>query len=348
MWLDDFMRLFQGRRSAFAQQFPDGHYEPVRREITVEDYLVHIAHDATYGIYIVDETRNAVRNIVFDIDDDRFDEFEGKSVAELRADALVLALQKDGVRHNAMSVEFSGRKGWHIWLHLEEWTPARDARRYGTHIANKVGDGCEVFPKGEVHGDGFGTLVKLPLAKHLVTGSESFFVRTLDLEKYHAPEDQMRDTLPLHPTEFARLLKQVPTAAPAKRTDYKMDALYPCGESILENGERSGARNFAMFALGLQARRMGASEDAALTLMEQANENFSPPLPRGVLPGKARSIYSSPEVPGFQCSRDYLHEGDEPHCAKWCPRYKEEYGRTREGTGRSEKHRSGEFTGWGI
>lgn len=86
------------------------------------------------------------------------------------------AVLRDEVRHffPEALVEFSGKKGYHVWLLLDGPVPAAAMRGFLLHIVDKVGESLpiqmvEVFPKQVV---GEGNVVKLPLSVH--RGSRRF------------------------------------------------------------------------------------------------------------------------------------------------------------------------------
>jgi hypothetical protein len=314
------MFLFQGRRSAFAEQQPNGSYHPVRRELTPEDVQRHLDGDWTIGIYLGREEDSKVRCIVWDIDRDG-------DMRQANADVFLIrrVLLRAGINSGYFCLEFSGKKGYHAWLFLEEWTDALEARRFGLWVMEQAGITCEVYPKGLVALGGYGTLVKLPLGVHLVTGKRSELVE-VDMPEIEAKASLSRKWWQL----LVRGLPPEPKPAPV---EYEGDGkLLPCAEHIRDHGETRGARNHAMYALALQCRRAGFSEGETDTVLAQANSHLSPSLDEHTLRSKRLSVYRL-TTPTFDCRREFLHDGKEPHCQESCPRYRPEFGAARRGDG---------------
>ena len=73
-------------------------------------------------------------------------------------------------------LEFSGRKGYHVWIFFEPTIQAEYAQKLVKARLNRIGSNRhEVFPKQtELNASRkFGNLVKLPLALHRVSGKRS-------------------------------------------------------------------------------------------------------------------------------------------------------------------------------
>lgn len=324
---------FPGRRDVYAEQGKDGSYFPVMARdvgyepLETEAVKLHLDGRRTVGVYPVVE--NHVRLVCWDVDNPHED--EARTIA--RAVKRVLVVE-DGLPETCLSLEFSGRKGYHIWLYLAEWESVRDARDYGRWVADRAGEPTmEVFPKGEVREGGLGNLVKLPLALHRVSGRRSCFV---DAE--WTPVGAMahlRQRRPLAAPIFRECVRRARAARPApspsaagQRAALHSRELLPCAQSILVNGEGEGARNHALFALALACKRAGYSRGEAEGAVEAAAARCRPPvLPReAAVP--AASAYRMPGD-GFDCRAPVLHGGPTPHCASTCPRYHVSFGAAR-------------------
>jgi hypothetical protein len=69
--------------------------------------------------------------------------------------------------------EFSGKKGYHIWIFFDKPYPNRIARALGQEIAQRH----EIFPKQDrIEASKLGNLVKAPLGIHQVTGNWCLFL----------------------------------------------------------------------------------------------------------------------------------------------------------------------------
>ena len=321
--LDEVQRLFVGRMTAFAEQLPTGAYLPIQRPFTRDDLRSHLEQQHTYGFYLIRED-NHVKVCCFDVD------MEGAPLEEAYDVALDIrrALRREGVRDNAMLVEFSGSKGYHVWVFFGEWVNPRLVRDWGKSVIAKAGVTCEVYPKGDLPEGGFGNLVKLPGALHLKSGKTSRVIVPDDI----TVERYLSGIQPLHYREIKRLVvsKTPPARSPKAPKHFESDgSLLPCAEHIVAVGESEGARNYSMYALALQCRRAGKEQDEAFDICLQANDHFQPPLTRSQVKGKVDSAYRLAN-PTFDCTREFLHEGIEPHCAAKCPRYSPSFGAARE------------------
>ncbi len=185
------LNLFSGRENTYARQWvTDGGrhgYTPVNEPLTPNIVSNHLAGNLTLGVYQLD-LASKVKWILFDLDiakshldnlhDPAFkkwiDAAQQKIVQELR--------QVLSTFHIPVNVEYSGYKGYHVWVFLESKITANMARIFAQHIAShiKLSDlpiKMELFPKQSRLGSkGLGNLVKLPYGIHRVSGNLSFMV----------------------------------------------------------------------------------------------------------------------------------------------------------------------------
>ena len=168
--LNLFKKYFQARTDTFAlQQWPgkDGktQYYRLRRALTDKDIVGHINGTQTLGVYLIDPKGNTVRLLVLDWDFLSFDEVR----------RLIKAAKKLGIRAKQMLIEFSGKKGYHVWIFFHMPVAAAAAHKLGNKIVAESGlEKMEVFPKqGDVKG-GFGNPIKLPFGFHRGSGKCSY------------------------------------------------------------------------------------------------------------------------------------------------------------------------------
>jgi len=258
--LERFMELFAGRDGVFAEQQADGSYLPVRRPITRQDYIAHGCGDHTYGIYTVNSD-NQTRFIVFDLD---------TMDAEPRS-RLVHALNELRIYESQRLLEFSGRKGFHIWLPFGGWLPASLAYRAGRAVLQRAGVDCEVFPKQSDVGNGYGNLIKLPKGVHRVTGERSCFY----------PFDAWKHVQPINSTQLIRLAEAYteptrPEPGPIRAgnlSSYARAALTnECAKvAEAEDGDRNNQLNRSAYSLfGLVASGVLDYEDVRDNLINAA------------------------------------------------------------------------------
>jgi hypothetical protein len=162
-----FYDLFQGRENCYAVQQPDGSYMPVRRALTIDVIQRHLAGEITVAIYPL-RSDGKIKLAALDFDD-------------LALKAQVLFIRNWLKRFLIPSfIEFSGQKGYHLWLFFEDWIEAKVVRAVLAKAVEKMVEqiGCfkpvEIFPKQDA-AEKFGSLIKLPLGKHQKSQKFSYF-----------------------------------------------------------------------------------------------------------------------------------------------------------------------------
>lgn len=262
------MRLtrYVGNTNAYAVQQLDGGYRPVRAPLTNEVLESHLRGEQTIGTYLMDMDK--ARSIVFD--DDNGD----LAIAQ----ALASTCKRKGL---SAGVEFSGRKGYHVWVLFAEWETAADVRRIAKSVAAEVGFTGEVFPKQDAARD-LGNLVKLPFGLHRVTGQRSRFV---------GPEPSLN----AHGT-FARVLAEVPADVNQRNGSVPQGPTqFPCLESIQTMPPREGERNILGFHFACHLRRLGLLDEAIRAALATVVD------PDSLDPGEFDSIVEHSEFSGPIC-----------------------------------------------
>ena len=161
---DELMR-FVGRKNIFAIQTKNG-YVPIRREITKQDLINHLNGAKTYGSYLIRED-GKITFAVIDIDGDP------KNLPALESlGRVVINLFPEFER----VLEFSGRRGYHIWLFPTNPEPPSFVRELVKTRLREYGIKVEVYPKQDMVNElnkQLGSLVKLPCGIHNKTGKWS-------------------------------------------------------------------------------------------------------------------------------------------------------------------------------
>lgn len=143
--------LFIAREDCFPQQI-DGRneYAVTRTPLTDDIILDHLEGSITIGCWQTDPITRKVKWICFDFDGELEIEFE-------KAKSLFLKL----VEKNFNPImEFSGRRGYHVWLFIE---PVDIVVAY-TFVSNVSSGASDVYPKsGKIADGGYGSQVKPPL-----------------------------------------------------------------------------------------------------------------------------------------------------------------------------------------
>ncbi len=167
-----FLSLFAGREDLHGRQTFEGgraRVTPCAGPLTLEHVRRHLAGQETFAVYLL--RRDAtVSLLVLDLDDG-----DGPPTDTARQAALALrqAARQVGI---AAGLEDSGRRGYHLWVFLQNPVPAEEARRLGRWLAAQAGFPrpglrLEVLPRHtEWPGPELGDAVKLPQGVHPASG----------------------------------------------------------------------------------------------------------------------------------------------------------------------------------
>jgi hypothetical protein len=171
---DTIMKMFVSRKDVFAQQINGGGYVPIRREITLQDIQNHLDGEITLGLYCLD-TDSTIRWACVDIDGDENDLLKSRLSAN-----HIYDLFPDFER----MLEFSGRRGYHIWLFFKTKQNPKYIQTLVKARLDTINEGHhEVFPKQTELNETtkFGNLVKLICGVHKKTGKRSVILK-MDLK----------------------------------------------------------------------------------------------------------------------------------------------------------------------
>ncbi len=177
------LELFFARKDNYAVQRAEGSYVRIESPVTPELIEKHLDGEVTLGSYVMSRD-GQVKFICFDLD------AEGDLASSREAmERLASALESLGI--HALR-EFSGSKGFHTWVFLDEMLDAEVAvsfmrtllasegwEREGRGFVHPDFPGvvCETFPKSASAGEaGCGPLIKLPIGIHRKSGNRSYFL----------------------------------------------------------------------------------------------------------------------------------------------------------------------------
>lgn len=170
-----FLDLFKGRKDYFAQQTADGYF-PVPRPLDESLARMHLEGDISLGIYLL-RYDSLCQLICVDIDIPR-PELE---VVDFKEPGTKLAYLEDKINavcrtlsellkipSEAILVEDTGGRGYHIWVFLSEPMPGGELVRFGVAMKSLLDFDVEFFPKQATLSPQrkFGNLIKLPLGIH--------------------------------------------------------------------------------------------------------------------------------------------------------------------------------------
>lgn len=245
------LRKLVGNPTAYALQQKDGSYLPVREPLTPAVLKEHLAGDITVGTYIVKPPDQA-RTLVFDIDneDDEEQLRQSKAIAKVLMELRL-----------PYGMEFSGRKGFHVWVIAAQYTSAETLYRLGRGVRTEAGlPSLEVFPKQTRVRD-LGNLVKLPGGVHRVTGQPNLF--------FYRPKVASVQALQAAAEKYPE--------ARATGGTYEASIEYPCVSKIQE-GVNEGGRNIHLFHLATMLRKFSIAPENIEIIINRANQLCDEPL----------------------------------------------------------------------
>src|SRR5579859_874998 len=153
---------FISRQDVYPIQLDNGSYVSIKERLAPELIAAHLKGYITIGAYALDQNGWA-KWLCFDADDEK----RWKWILR-----LARGLQKVSV---VPYLELS-RRGGHLWLFTPS-IPGFQARRFGKQllVEHKL-KGIELYPKQDRPQTGPGSLVRLPLGIHKITGKRYHFI----------------------------------------------------------------------------------------------------------------------------------------------------------------------------
>lgn len=187
-----FIDLFSGREGAYARQWANEKnetgYTPVREHFSPKVAKNHLLGNYTVGIYQL-RINGTVNWSAFDVDLNKkywqqiqTGEIDREKLLKLTFSTAMSIYRKLKECSFEPVIEYSGFKGYHIWLFFKSPLPAFQVKAFMTGILRQIEFDreklhVEIFPKqAKVKEDGLGNLVKIPLGVHKKTGEFSYFV----------------------------------------------------------------------------------------------------------------------------------------------------------------------------
>lgn len=153
-----FMQTFASRRDDFALQRTDGGYVRVGHPLTLQEVHAHLIGKQTIGSYVIDE-HGQCSYAVFDADSENGLHILRGVQVHLEAVALPSYLEQS-------------RRGGHLWVFLASPLKASHVRKW---LLPYCPDGVEFYPKQD-ESRGYGSLIRLPLGRHRLSGKRYPFV----------------------------------------------------------------------------------------------------------------------------------------------------------------------------
>jgi len=268
-----FKDRFVQRTDCYPIQYSNngGGYNVIRDELTDQIIRRHLKGDQTIGLY--GSSNSHSKWLCIDVD-----ELEEASIREVQNHA-----RRFGIPY---LTEFSGKKGYHLWIFFDRAYPNRIIRA----LASEFAFGHEVFPKQDyILSNGLGSLVKAPLGKHQLSGNWCLFVdRDLKPEKDQYgklanasrinPIQIIKDNLP---ETWAKVKgeNEVASEKPPVQGVTGIPIIKDCVRNGLMKGVSEGERNQVGHIIATELRNANINKVNAATLLESLwNVRNKPPL----------------------------------------------------------------------
>ena len=162
---------FIGRSDRYAIQTSNGHYVCVDKPMTAQDLKDHVKGTKTLATYVLDDN-NMVSFGCIDVDiNEQMKTLEETKVVGEHIYTLFPEFER--------VLEFSGRRGYHIWIFFKKKEPAKLVKDLIlTRLRREGYNKIEVFPKQtKLTGKGFGNCIKMPMGIHKKSGKRSEILR---------------------------------------------------------------------------------------------------------------------------------------------------------------------------
>jgi len=178
---EEILNLFFNRKDVFGIQKDNGVYTLIKRNISLADIEKHIKGEITISAFCLN-TNNKIKWACVDLDGDK-----NKNPYQNKKKYYVPAL----LIYNAFSqfprmLEFSGNKGYHIWIFFNPLINAYIGQRIVKSRLNLLNiKGLEVFPKQTELNKykKYGNAVKIPLGIHRKTKIRTEIIKQTGIKK---------------------------------------------------------------------------------------------------------------------------------------------------------------------
>lgn len=291
--------LFLNRFDCYACQTDAFNFIKKDEKLTAEVVKRHLSHEITIGIYQLNK-ENKIKWICFDFDDEN---------SQQNATKLLNYLLNKPLFKNAVLLEYTGGRGYHVWIFFKEKISATAGRALCEKILEKTSFKCEFFPKqcSLSPQSPFGSLVRLPLGLHKKYGkvSELIFPKTLNEIKptilpkslIYKLENSDRENNNLH-----------------SQTSFFENRLRCPAINDLLLGVKEGTRDIAAFVLARFYKSLNLTQTETHLLMSHWNTKNSPPLDSRQLEKCVKQAFQRKYT--FGCS-SFL----EPQLKEFCLKY---------------------------
>lgn len=262
----------------------DIRYKPLSKA----DIVKHLQGEVTIGTYAHDKN-DTVKWLCLDMD---IRKGETGDVQKLTMDVATFVAAR--LPKNSYRVEFSGNRGYHLWIFFGEPVAAAQAYALGRWIQQNVPHesevGIEVYPKQTMI-QRVGNPVKIPLGVHKKTGQRCLFVRGT-FEPYEDQWEALTTVVPMMAIDLERLIETLQiTVVDLQQPEYSENpnSFMTCMTRIMDEGLDEGIRDVGYFRLALFLKDRGLPFDATMAVMETVNMKSTAPFE--ALEEKAQSAF---------------------------------------------------------
>jgi hypothetical protein len=294
-----FRQRFVQRDDCYPVQYGNngGGYTVVKAKLTDDVILSHLRGGKTIGLYCSPDSMT--KWLCIDIDD--LDEVAVREVQN--------HLRRFDIPH---LTEFSGKKGYHIWVFFDKPYPNHIVRA----LANAFAFDHEVFPKQDHIGEGkLGNLVKAPLGKHQATGNWCLF-----LDKNLRPEKDQYGTLAgirsINPLEKIKAsmpeiwhklnAQHQKDERKAPFDAVKLPIIKDCVKTAIFQGSKQGVRNRVGHIIAIELRNTGIERAQAESILREVwNPRNQPQLSQSEISIIVNSAYQNSNYV-YGCKEDGL------------------------------------------
>lgn len=265
--LRQYMELFVGREDIYkqAELLQNGKviYNIMKQPLMVQQLKEHLSGEHTFATFL-QRSNNTVKYMVFDID------ISKKILIESNADNILFNEYKHLALEKAVKIqkicqqsglttyiEYSGYKGYHVWLFFDEWIAVRYVNLLQDVILSKLPHSdskiqVECFPnKTRLRNDKTGQSVKLPWGRHFLSGEYTYFLGE-DLTFWENQKEMLNSVARFSISEIKRII--------SVNTGQKMQMIQKDEISLKEFGEMPESIKTVMLNCGLMRYLCGKAK----------------------------------------------------------------------------------------
>lgn len=275
--------LFIIRSDTYGKQMSNGSYVRMEEELNNEVIQKHLDGEITVGAYQFNNDK--CKWICFD--------FDGKDLHEEFNKAKILFLKlRDDCHIKNVLLEFSGKKGYHVWVFCEE-VDGISAQVWAQEISEGYGV-HEIFPKQTNAKDKYGSLVKIPLCVHRVSGNRSVLYDERLNELTH--EESLILLEHIHNEEKLKIprviVKEIIRTIKIQGAKTELPSIVM---DTIKNGVAEGERHKYRFIITKEMYNAGYNTEEIVDAVGVFNKNCSPPENELITERHVRRLLEYPE-----------------------------------------------------